>query len=117
MMRIAKRESESGYGKYRLGAAITDKKGNLIGRGYNRPVTHPTFGNTHSGNLHAEASALVSALKSGKSLHGGTCYVYRSGGNLAKPCPCCEEFLRSHGISKVVYSCNEGNSEEMDLQP
>jgi len=115
MMRIAKRESKKGYGKYRLGAVITDRKGNVIGRGYNRRATHPTFGNEYSGNLHAEASALVSALKTGKSLSGGTCYVYRVGGNLAKPCRCCQEFLRSHGIERVVYSDNGGDTKEMGL--
>jgi deoxycytidylate deaminase len=112
MMRIAQRESQKGYGKYRLGSVITDRKGVVIGRGYNKGVTHPTFGNSYSGNLHAEASALVSALKSKRSLRGGTCYVYRVGGNLAKPCPCCQEFLRSHGIEKIVYSTKEGDMEE-----
>lgn len=112
MMRIAEKESRKGYGKYRIGAVITDRKGVVVGRGYNKGVTHPTFGNSYSGNLHAETSALVSALKSKRSLHGGTCYVYRVGGNLAKPCPCCQQFLRSHGITTVVYSTKEGNKEE-----
>jgi len=115
MMRIAQKESLKGYGKYRLGAVIIDRRGVVVGRGYNKPATHPTFGNSHSGNLHAEASALVSALKSKRSLRGGTCYVYRVGGNLAKPCPCCQEFLRSHGIEKVVYSAGEGKNDEMAL--
>lgn len=115
MHRIAIRESAKGYGKYRLGAVILDRRGRVLGRGYNRPVTHPTFGNEHSGNLHAEASALISALKTGSDLSGGTCYVYRQGGNCSKPCPCCEAFLRSHGISHVYYSNNGGQTDYMEL--
>jgi len=115
MMRLAQRESEKGYGKYQIGSCIVNRKGKVVGRGYNRPVTHPTFGNEHSGNLHAEASALIHALKSGKSLSGGSCFVYRVGGNIAKPCPCCQEFLRSHGITTVYFSCNEGETHQMEL--
>jgi deoxycytidylate deaminase len=126
MMRLAKRESRKGSGKYKLGAVITDARGVVVGRGHNKfrthPSyghnkfrTHPSYGNQWSGNLHAETDALISALRSKRPLKGGTCYVYRNGGNLAKPCPCCEEFLRSHGIEKVVYSAGEGNFDEMEI--
>jgi len=114
-MRLAKRESRKGSGKYKLGAVITDARGVVVGRGHNKFRTHPSYGNQWSGNLHAETDALISALRSKRPLKGGTCYVYRNGGNLAKPCPCCEEFLRSHGIEKVVYSAGEGNFDEMEI--
>jgi len=112
----AKECSRNGYGKFRLGAAIYDKKGKLISKGYNKRKTHPKFGAGYYTRLHAEGDALLKALKSNEDIVGGYCVVYRNKGNLAKPCKCCESMLRESGISEVYYTYgNKDNLKYMEL--
>ena len=117
---------ESPYPRINIGCIITDSRSRIqIGSGFNLPKTHPIqfrF-NTKSGNikphvkmpcLHAELSALVSAVKDSgeESLVGSVAYVGRldRNGNLGmcKPCPACDMALKQYGVKRVVYTSPKG---------
>ena len=115
MIAHAKKASANGHGKFQLGAAIYDRKGKLISVGWNKPKTHPKYGSFIYKTIHAEGDALIKALKTRKSLKGAYIVVYRTKGNLAKPCPCCESMLREAGIEKVYYTCGDNQLKEMIL--
>jgi len=115
MIEHAKKASKNGCGKYRLGAAIYDKKGRLISIGWNKQKTHPKFGSFIYNRIHAEGDALLKALKKKSSLKGSYIVVYRERGNLAKPCSCCEGMLREAGIEKVYYTNGSNTLKEMQL--
>jgi deoxycytidylate deaminase len=100
----AKKASENSDARFQLGAAIYSKKGKLISVGWNKSKTHPKYGSFIYNTIHAEGDALIKALRTKKSLKGAYIVVYRTRGNLAKPCPCCQTMLREAGISKVYYT-------------
>jgi len=115
MIQHAKRASRNGYGKYRLGAAIYNKKGKLISIGWNKHKTHPRYGSHIFSRIHAEGDALIKALKTRKSLRDSYIVVYRQNGNRAKPCPCCESMLREAGIKYVYYTDGDDTLKQMRL--
>lgn len=114
MIDHARKASEKGYGRYQLGAAIYDKRGNLLSTGWNKNKTHPKFGSFIFQRIHAEGDALIKALKRRKDLTGAYIIVYRTNSKNAKPCQCCENMLREAGIEKVYYT-NEGDVQELRL--
>lgn len=107
----AKAASEHGWGKFKIGAAIYSKKGRLISTGFNQDKTHPKFGSNEYQKIHAEGAALWKAIKNNASLEDAYIIVYRIRGNLAKPCPGCQELLRFHGIKTMFYTY--GNNDEL----
>jgi len=115
MIEHAKKAARNGHGKFRLGAAIYDKKGKLISVGWNKPKTHPKYGSHLFNKIHAEGDALIKALRKTKTLKGAYIVVYRHRGNMAKPCPCCENMLREAGIERVYYTDGKDNLQQMRL--
>ena len=103
-LRRAKKESEkSAFPRFKVGAVLV-RKGKVIGRGHNRNKYNKLWGSGFSSTCHAESSAISDALRTNKDVVGATIYVYRRGGNLAKPCDCCMSHLISLKIKKVVFS-------------
>lgn len=94
---------------FQLGAVIVDKRGNIIAKGYNSYKSHPYYGTKKNQYryLHAEGAALYDARKRGISVEGCDIYIFRKGGNKAKPCWHCRELLRQEGIRNVFYTDRE----------
>lgn len=115
MIEHAKKASLKGYGRFRLGAAIYDKKGKLVSIGWNKQKTHPKYGSFIFKRIHAEGDALIKALRSSKSLKDGYAVVYRRNGNVAKPCPCCETMLREAGLKEVYYTDGQEKLSKLQL--
>lgn len=88
--------------KFKLGAIITDKKGRILGKGWNSTKTHP-LGSKEYKTLHAEISALYDCLKKGIDVTGSIAYVYRKNNKTSKPCECCTATLKRFGVKKVNY--------------
>jgi len=100
---IALSAAKRGYGRYQLGAVIF--RGNeVVSIGWNKSKTHPEFGNSWSNKIHAEADAIIKALKQKCDLTKCSMLVVRAGWNLAKPCSCCSHMIASHGIKNVFYT-------------
>lgn len=104
--------------KYKIGAVITDKKGNIISYGFNQSKSHPKqamyatmAGSPRKQCLHAEIHALI---KCREEPH--TIYVVRVSHDgklrLAKPCEVCDLAIRVSTIKRVVYSTDTGGFEE-----
>ena len=89
---------------FQLGALIVDKKGRVLGKGYNTSKTHPLGSKKDFKTMHAEISALYDCIKHKKDVKGSTVIVYRRGGRMSKPCSCCESTLKKFGVKKVIYS-------------
>ena len=117
-IRLTQKEAlKSVFPRHRVGAVIV--KGNrVVSTGYNK---HGYSKITRYNTLHAEEMAVVRLLRHAdfSALNGSTIYVTRftPGGNvgLAKPCNRCSELLRSVGVSRVVYSGDNGLVGEMKL--
>ena len=90
--------------KFKLGAVIVDKKGRILGKGYNSAKTHPLGSKADFKTLHAEIAALYDCLKHHREVRGSSIIVYRRGGRISKPCPCCEATLNRFGVKKIVYT-------------
>ena len=118
MIRLATKQAhESKFLRARVGAVVV--KGNrVLAVGHNRIgfsrylPTRP-----YPESVHAEQQAILELLKSRRQdeLIGATIYVSRIGANnnvrLARPCKCCDDLIRAVGISKVVFTTNEGVAE------
>ena len=108
---VALKQAKKSSFRFQLGAVIT-KGGSVLGIGHNEicydklnPHPYPT--------LHAEVAACLQVLKRGDAmrLRGATIYVARigaKGARLARPCGHCLAFLKDVGITKLVYTTNEG---------
>ena len=103
MMLLARKESEKSTMSFKLGAVIA-KKGKILGYGHNVRKTHTRLGSGKFNMMHAEGSAIYSALKSGYDVEGATMYIYRRNNNLACPCIDCQTIIRKYGIKKVIYT-------------
>lgn len=103
MMLLARKESEKSTMSFKLGAVITKKK-RILGLGYNTRKTHTKLGSGKFNMLHAEGSAIYSALNRGYDLEGSVMYIYRRNNNLACPCGDCQAIIKEHKIKKVIYS-------------
>lgn len=116
MLQRAADYSDTSDGEFKVGAFLTDKKGNIISKGVNSYTkTHPMqaeyaekTGNEYRIYLHAEISALVRARKKPYAI-----YIARKFKNeefaLARPCPVCSLALREAGVKKIVYTTDEGS--------
>lgn len=96
--------------KQQMGSCLVKDK-RVISTGYNRwfglNKVLTKYGMLWS--LHAEMSVLSNAPY--KAAYGGTIYVYRKGGKMAKPCVKCENILWKAGINRVVYTTVDGMKE------
>jgi deoxycytidylate deaminase len=115
---IALKQAHKSAFKYKIGAVIT-KGGRILGTGYNTVKTY-SKDNPHpyKDSIHAEVKAAFNAIRRGPAsrLHGGTAYVARvsscGAGRMARPCISCLRFLKNLGITKLVYTTNEGVTHE-----
>lgn len=90
--------------KFKIGAAIVDKKGRILAVGHNSTKTHPHFGSKAPWKtMHAEGNVLYSCAKLGINPAGMTMIIYRKGG-LCKPCPDCQKLIERYKIKKVIYT-------------
>lgn len=100
-------------GRLKVGAVITKGK-RIISTGYNGPLPNEEHCNESicdmskpcSRSIHAEANALMFALKTGVPVVGGSIYITTT------PCVKCAELIILSGIEKVFYSTfhREGNA-------
>jgi deoxycytidylate deaminase len=103
-------------GKFKMSAAILDKRGNILSIGRNSYKTHPIMCNglykEEQLYLHAEADAIVKATRIDKDLSGCHMAVLRVKRGpdgkwvdaLAKPCKGCMGLIDSVGIESVEWS-------------
>lgn len=119
MIRQATKQAEkSTFHRARIGAVIT-RKDRVLSTGYNdkRYYSNCPTSRVWIDSLHAEQSAILKLLKSGRQadLVGAYIYVSRVKKNgkpgLAKPCPTCQELINAVGIRKVFYTTDEGSVE------
>lgn len=99
--------------KQNITATVYDKKGRVLAIGRNSYIkTHPEqariakeCGLPEKIYVHAEAIAIIRALKVGKP-HKIKVERYFKNGEpaLAKPCPICELFIKEAGIKFVEYT-------------
>jgi deoxycytidylate deaminase len=98
----------SDHPKHRLGAVVVDKRGHIIGQGYNVMKTHPKS-NSYERRIHAEFAAILAC---NASTEGCTIYVYRGmkNGSMAcsKPCQYCLKMLKQYGIKDIYYTNQDG---------
>jgi tRNA(Arg) A34 adenosine deaminase TadA/GNAT superfamily N-acetyltransferase len=80
-------------GEVPVGAVVTDKNGEIIGRGFNTVETEKTALG------HAELAAIDEACRNlgGRRLHGCTLFV------TLEPCPMCAGAVIMSGMKKVVF--------------
>ena len=105
---------KSEYHTYKVGAAIFDKRGNLLSVGWNKQKTHVKqakwafeVGQPLRQFLHAEIDALI------KCKHGDphTIVVVRLTANglaMAKPCAVCARAIQETGIVLINWTNREG---------
>ena len=98
-------------------AALTTRKGEVIGLGRNSMKSHPFQAkyskNSESIYLHAETAALLDAINNGTDPSGATMHVIRKLRDgtlgLARPCQGCMRALAAYGVDRVVYSNEVGS--------
>lgn len=100
---------------------IVSASHNLCGHRHSRPqTTSPSarFGYSRD-SVHAEVAATRKALGAMDARRPWHIVVLRLGAcgglRLAKPCPCCQGFLRANGCAFVCYSTNTNTIERMPL--
>lgn len=111
----AAKETE-GIKRYKLGAVLFDKRGNILNVKGNCRKTHPALSKfTPFPYLHAESYCLIShGLDHCRDLN---LFVLRLDGRgrttMAKPCDVCGDLGRFVGLRSIMYTDWEGNIEEM----
>jgi len=109
MISLAFKESQKSFCRTRHGA-IVSKGGRVFGKGHNSYKTHGTWGGGPLMTLHAEAAAIRDAVRRGIDICGATLFVTRGDANrMSKPCVSCQALLESYGITKVIYTDENGN--------
>jgi len=105
----AMRELCSMSQKYNFVAMLVNPKPVSIGHN-NMQKTHPIIARYNAfQKMHAEIDCLNGAPE--EKIPGSTLFIWRKKGNgfgMAKPCPMCEQELKSKGVREVVYSTEEG---------
>lgn len=95
--------------RFKVGSVIVNA-GRIISSGCNeRRYTKHVRGRRHAQSLCSEQAAIVKLLTARRQdeLVGASLYVTRintQGVAMAKPCPFCQELIRSVGIRKVFYT-------------
>lgn len=99
--------------EWKIGAVIVNRKGTIIGKGYNRysgqiKVIERNFNIKGWWTLHAEASAILDAIESKKDMQDAIIYIdgiKNTGGKVfSRPCCKCLELINAVGIAAIVYS-------------
>jgi tRNA(Arg) A34 adenosine deaminase TadA len=112
LKRLALDSAQPETGRYRIAAAVLDRKGKILATGTNSYVkTHPRqaelakkTGNSHRHWLHAEVAALVK-VKNGIPAKIVVVRVGNAGElRLAKPCPVCMMAIKQAGIESIEYT-------------
>ena len=78
-----------------FGAVITDKEGNIVGRGHNQVVIN------NDPTCHGEMQAIRDACKKLGTFDLSGCVLYTTG----EPCPMCFGAILWANIEKVYYGC------------
>lgn len=112
LRQVALNSADPQAGRYRMAAAVLDRKGKILAIGTNSYVkTHTKqfkyankLGIGHKAFLHAEISALIK-VKNGDPYE---LVVVRVGNNgelrLAKPCEICEMAIKQAGVKVVRFT-------------
>lgn len=116
-LKIATRiANDSLFHRARVGAVIA-KGERILSSGCNRLGYTKYIKRPYPESIHAEQAAILKLLRERRlnDLAGSTLFVSRIGRTgvlrLAKPCHVCNELIHAVGISKVVYTTNEGIDE------
>jgi tRNA(Arg) A34 adenosine deaminase TadA len=103
--------------KYQVGAAVYDKHGKLIAKGWNKTKSHPyqsvlanRVNQPSKIYLHAEVAAILAAIKTGRIPHTiiVTRVTRRDTLSMAKPCEICQLAIKEAGIKLVGYTDGKG---------
>ena len=108
-------------------AAIIVSKNNVISVGANQDKTHPMVAQNQHDDwceyLHAEASAIINALRQIGRRRLAKCDMYVCRAKIvvgqytwgfSKPCPNCQKFLKAYPVRHVYYSTEETGVYEID---
>ena len=105
---------KSEWPTYKVGAAIFDRKKNLISIGWNKQKTHVKqweyackVGKPLCAYLHAEVDALIK-VKDKEPFSIVIVRLTKTGLSIAKPCPICERAISETGIKKIYWTNREG---------
>ena len=103
--------------KYKMGCVIVNKH-KIISSGFNSEtkchgvqarLNHQQYGMVSPGKIHAEISALLPLRRT--DLSKASIFIYRENKEgrkaLARPCPCCEKYIRQLGIKHIYYTGND----------
>src|SRR3990167_3662103 len=118
MIRHATKQAhESIFYRARVGAVIA-KGERVLSTGHNYLGYSKLLPNRpYPESIHAEQSAILKLLKKRRLdvLAGSTIYISRVGANgtcrLSRPCAQCFDLIRAVGISKVVFTTDDGVEE------
>jgi tRNA(Arg) A34 adenosine deaminase TadA len=111
--KCCKLAEEEGYGKYRIGAIITDSKGSILSKGTNSYIkTHPLqafwaaeVGEARRVFRHAEIHAISRIPKDSRPYAIYIGRINRDGTSaIARPCRICERAIKESGIREVHYT-------------
>ncbi len=108
MINLALKEAQRSKVRCQHGSVVS-RGGSVLGKGYNKYKPHARWGSGPMNTLHAEAAAIRDAVRRGIKLRGATIFVARTGPRMSKPCSACQKLIEQYGISKVVYTDDEGN--------
>lgn len=89
--------------KFKHGAIILDKKGNIISSGFNHKVDYYN----HKFTIHAEIDAINKIIKNQYDLNNILIVIRINKNNelkMSKPCKDCEKYIVMNKIRKVYYS-------------
>lgn len=109
-----------GIKKYKLGAVLYDKRGNVKAAKGNQRKTHTDLAAyTEYPVLHAESHCCIShGLRNCRDLNMLVVRLNSSGHmTMARPCDVCSTILKQVGVRYVTYSDWEGNLVTDDLNP
>ena len=106
--------------RFKHGAVIYDKRGNILSVGFNKRRSTPALARYGYFNCwhHAESDAIIKALRAGHDLRGCSILVVRIGKNKlcnSRPCSHCMSIILDVGIGEVWHSNQDGELEEMIL--
>lgn len=103
--------------RYQMGCIVVNKH-KIISSGYNSEtrchgvqarLNHQQYGMFSPGKIHAEISALLPLRRT--DLSKASIFIYRETRDgkkaLARPCPCCEKFIKELGIKNIYYTGND----------
>lgn len=101
-------------------AAILRRKGRVVKIGINTDKTHPRFTRTYpdgtiASHMHAEMNVLRFA-EPGDTLEVLRIRKLDKKFAMAKPCTYCMKFIKSAGISKVSFTNEAGDWEDLEFK-